>query len=253
MGVADIAEFQDLPRKQLETMAEAADQILECYRLLGKSGENVVSEVLRGEGEFFEWDHYPKGDVYDHVTHAQYYYHAHPTGQRNDEHGHFHLFLRPKGMQKGIHPKDLADAEPAKDDNDALSHLVAISMNPAGFPNRLFTTNRWVTGETWYDADDVIAMLDRFVIDLARPSLPVNIWITAMVRLFHPRIEQLLHERDAAVAKFLAKYAGENVYEDRNLEMTSMADIFVEDQIQGVRKALSAVPRRGSDAQEKSH
>lgn len=252
MGVDDIAELKNLSREQLETMAEAADQILECYRLLGKSGENIVAEVLRGEGEFFEWDHYPKGDVYDHVTHAQYYYHAHPAGLRGDEHGHFHTFLRPKGMPKGIRPKDLADAEPARDANDALSHLVAISMNSAGFPDRLFTTNRWVTAETWYDAADVIAMIDHFVIDLARPSLPVNIWITAMMRLFRLRIERLLHQRDAAVAEHLAKHPGENVYEDRNLEVTSMAEISVEDQVRGVRKALSAARRRGSGAPRKN-
>jgi hypothetical protein len=246
MGVDDIAELKNLSREQLETMAEAADQILECYRLLGKSGENIVAEVLRGEGEFFEWDHYPKGDVYDHVTHAQYYYHAHPAGLRGDEHGHFHTFLRPKGMPKELRPKDLPDLEPAKDPNDALSHLVAISMNRAGFPVRLFTTNRWVTGETWYDADDVIAMMDHFVIDLARPSLPVNIWITAMLRLFRPHIERLLRDRDAAVAEHQARQAGENVYEDRNLEVTSMADISVESQVKGVQDALSAAPRRGS-------
>ena len=247
-----MVESKDLPRKRLEAMAEAADQILECYRLFDKSGDNVVSEVLRGEGEFFEWDHYPKGDVYDHVTHAQYYYHAHPSGLRGDEHGHFHTFLRPKGMPKGIRPKDLADVEPAKDTNDALSHLVAISMNRAGFPICLFTTNRWVTGETWYDADDVIAMMDHFVIDLARPSHPVNIWITAMLRLFRPRIEGLLRDRDAAVTEHQAKHGGENVYEDRNLELTSMAEISVEGQIQGVRKALSAGPRRGSGARREN-
>ena len=245
-----MVELKDLSRKRLEAMAEAADQTLECYRLLGKSGDNVVSEVLRGEGEFFEWDHYPKGDVYDHVTHAQYYYHAHPTGLRGDEHGHFHTFLRPKGMPKGIRPKDLADVEPAKDPNDALSHLVAISMNRAGFPTRLFTTNRWVTGETWYGADDVIAMMDQFVIDLARPSLPVNMWITAMLCLFRPLIERLLRERDVAVAQHMAEHAGENAYEDRNLEVTSMTDISVEGQIQGVRKALSAVLRRGSSVRQ---
>lgn len=241
-----MVELKGLSHKQLGVMAESADQILECYRLLGKSGENMVSEVLHGQGEFFEWDHYPKGDVYDHVTHAQYYYHAHPTGLRGDEHGHFHTFLRPKGMPKGIRPKDLADVEPAKDSNDALSHLVAVSMNRAGFPTRLFTTNRWVTGETWYGADDVIAMMDQFVIDLARPSLPVNMWITAMLCLFRPLIERLLHDRDVAVAQHLAKHAGENAYEDRNLEVTSMTDISVEDQIQGVRTALSASLRRGS-------
>ena len=45
---------------------------------------------------------------------------------------------------------------------DEVSHLVAIALDYAGEPIRLFTTNRWVTGETWYRADDVIKMLDCF-------------------------------------------------------------------------------------------
>ena len=34
-----------------------------------------------------------------------------------------------------------------KELNDKLSHLIAISMNQAGFPTRLFTTNRWITAD----------------------------------------------------------------------------------------------------------
>ena len=52
--------------------------------------------------------------------------------------------------------------------DDALTHVVAISMDSKGRPLRLFTTNRWVTGETWYRADDVCKVIGRFVIDHAR-------------------------------------------------------------------------------------
>ena len=54
-------------------MAQACDRILECYRLLGKNDANVVGEVLKGHGDFFQWDHYPPGDGYAHETQAQYY------------------------------------------------------------------------------------------------------------------------------------------------------------------------------------
>ena len=136
------------PRDRLEQMAEAGLQVLECYRVLAKSDANVVGEVLHGQDTFYEWDHYPKGDVYDWETHAQYYYHAHPAEERSGEHGHFHCFLRPKGMPPGVKPAALPDTVAPGDPNDALCHLVAISMDRAGFPIRLFTTNRWVTGET---------------------------------------------------------------------------------------------------------
>ena len=69
----------------------------------------------------------------------------------------------------------------------------------------------------------------------------------------NPQPDQVIsHRRDAAVTEHQAKHGGENVYEDRNLELTSMAEISVEGQIQGVRKALSAGPRRGSGARREN-
>ncbi len=215
---------------------------MEVYRLLGKTEANVVGEVLKGHGEFYEWDHYPPGDAYDHETHSQYYYHAHPPEGRAEsfgsEHGHFHTFLRPKGMPKSAKPAPVPDFKPPKDANDALTHFVGIATNRAGFPIRLFTTNRWVTGEVWYYAKTVIPMIDRFFMDLAYPSMPVNIWITAMLQLFRPNIETLLHQRDQAVADWLINHPDENVYEDRGLEITSIQNISVEKQINQVNKAL---------------
>ncbi|HSR70967.1 MAG TPA: hypothetical protein VLL72_01180, partial [Kiloniellales bacterium] len=80
-------------------MAEAGRAVVEAHRVLARTGDNVVGELLRDHDTFYEWDHYPPGDVYDRESHAQYYYHAHPPEQRfPGEHGHFHTFLRPKGM-----------------------------------------------------------------------------------------------------------------------------------------------------------
>ncbi len=219
-------------------MLDAGNVVLDCQAVLAKSGDNVVNELLRDQGTFFEWEHYPKDDVFDRDTQAQYYYHAHPPGERNfPEHGHFHTFLRPKGMPAGIRPLRLPGYKPPKDRNDALSHLVAISMDTAGRPVRLFTTNRWVTGETWYTARDVIAMLDRFAIGHARPSWPANRWISAMLRLFRPQIVALLRQRDAAIAAWKTKHPRRNVYEDRDLEVTSIVAISPEAQIAAVRRA----------------
>ena len=234
-----MVELADLPTERLEDMAAAGAEVLEVYRLLRKSGDNVVGEVLRGQGEFYEWDHFPKGDVYDPETHSQYYYHAHPAELRGGEHGHFHTFLRPKGMPSTIAPAPLADYAPPAGDNDALSHLIGISMDQYGYPIRLFSTNRWVTGEVWYAADDVIAMLDHFHMDLAYPSLPANIWITAMLRLFRPDIHELVRARDQKVAAQQQRDPDTNVYEDRDLEITSFLDISVEDQIGRINEALA--------------
>jgi len=234
----DAPDFAALPRARLREMAAAGRRILEVYRVLGRTGDNVVGEILRDTGTFFEWDHYPKGDAYDAETHAQYYYHSHPLALRGGEHGHFHTFLRPKGMPRNVGPADVPGFAPPAGDNDALSHLIAISMDRDGVPTRLFTTNRWVTGETWYAAADVVAMLGRFRIDRARPSWPTNIWITAMLRLFRPQIAALLRRRDAAVADWRRRHPERDAFEDRALEIASVADISVDAQIAAVEAAL---------------
>lgn len=236
--------ISDASPEELQALADSGAHILECYRVLQKTSANVVGDVLKDQGEFFEWDHYPSGDVYDHETHSQFYYHAHPPEKRTNkwgaEHGHFHTFLRPKGMPDNTEPAALDDYTPPDDPNDALTHFVGISMDQAGYPIRLFTTNRWVTGEIWYPADTVISLIDRFEMDLTYPSWPVNIWLTNLVKLYRYEIENLLTARDVRVKAWQAEHPGINVYEDRNLEITSIIDISVEDKMKAIRTALGS-------------
>jgi len=231
----DVPTLDSLSVSQLKTMNEAADRILECYRILQKSNSNIVAEILRGQGEFVEFDHYPEGDIYDNESHSQYYYHAH----RADEHGHFHTFLREAGMDKSAKPIQQSHEKYMDERDDTLSHLIAISMNNAGYPIGLFAVNRWVTAENWYSADDVIEMLDRFEIDLSFPSWPANIWLTAMLQLFRPEIESLIINRDQVIQQWQDKNPDNDVFEDRALELTGYVDISVERQISGVRQALA--------------
>ena len=235
----DTDTLVDLPRDRLEDMREAGDRVLECLRVLKVTDDNIVGELIKNEETFYEWNHYPDGDVYDLVTHSQFYYHAHPAEERSGEHGHFHTFLRPKGMPEGVRPAPLDDYEPPKDADDALSHLVAIAMEPTGLPIKLFVTNRWVTGEIWYTADDVCRMLDCFSIDHAQPSWPVNLWVSSMVRLFDPQIRALVAARDVAVAAWRAGHPDTNVFEDRGFEVAADLAIDIDTQRDAVAKALS--------------
>ncbi len=229
--------FEGLPVARLTAMRQAGEEVLECYRVLTKIDANIVGEVLKGQGTFYEWDHYPEGDVYDRETHSQYYYHAHRGA--HGEHGHFHTFLRQKGMPSGVAPVAHDGEAEWPIGDEQLSHLVAISMDKKGFPTHLFTTNRWVTGESFYDAADVIRLLDRFAMDHAWPSWPTNRWITAMIVLFRPQIEQLLRERDTAIADWRRAHAGTDAFEDRDLEITSMMPVSVGHQVKQVAKALN--------------
>jgi hypothetical protein len=232
------AWLDDLPRASLEAMLLAGREALEWRRILAKTGDNLVGEVLKHQDGFYILDHYPKGDVFDPESHAQWYYHAHAKEERPGEHGHFHTFLRGGGMPAGIAPAPLPDLRPAAAPNDLVCHLIAISMDKSGWPTGLFTTNRWVTAETWYAAHDVAALLDRFDLQLNKPGWPVNRWLTAMLRLFRPQIEDLLQQRDERLRAWARAHADVNPYEDRRLEVTSQLPISVEAQVTLMERRL---------------
>jgi len=231
--------FEGWPRESLEALLEAGREVLEWRRILAKTGDNMVGDVLKHEGPFYILSHYPKGDVFDPESHAQWYYHAHDKNERPGEHGHFHTFMRGGGMPEGIEPAPLTDFQPKASKNDLVCHLIAVSMDRTGWPIKLFTTNRWVTGETWYAAHDVAAMLDGFDMKMNKPSWPVNRWLTGMLRLFRPQIEELLQSRDERIRAWQREYPEvENVYEDRRLEVTSELAISVEAQVEALERAL---------------
>jgi hypothetical protein len=220
--------------------AVAAAIIRGCRNELAARGSNIVREVIGRPGAIEEWRHYPLGDGYDLISHAQYFYHEHPSAEpAPGECGHFHLFLRAEGMPYGALPLLLPEAAIAKEhlatppqagptkrgERDEVCHLIGIGIDAAGEPVRLFTTNRWVTGETWYRADDVIAMLDRLNLDAAEPASFVNYWLTAIVRLYQPEITMLLHKRDAFVMDPIRRRRRVDVFEDPKIEITSSLSI----------------------------
>jgi len=229
-------DWDTLSQSELETMVEAGHQVLECYRVLAKSGDNIIGEILKGNETFYEMDHYPPGDIFDPGSHSQYYYHAH----RGGEHGHFHTFLRSDGM--GAHAKPISQQsvqDYMSEREDQISHLIAISMDNKGFPISLFTTNRWVTAENWYKSEDVFQFLDSFEMDMVPPSWPVNIWLTAIVRLYKPVIKKLIVERDAKIANWQELHPDRDVFEDRELEVTSELSISVEDYLAEIQNHLT--------------
>jgi len=231
-----IAEVGELSRLEREAMLDAGEEVNECYRVLKKGGINIVGELLKDQGTFYELDHYPKGDVYDEETHAQYYYHSH-RGTAG-EHGHFHTFLRQGAIPDGVRPVVYDGDTKWPTGSDAVCHLVAVSMDVYGFPIGLFSTNRWVTDEVWYAAGEVIGMLDLFDIDHAFPSWPVNRWLTAMFKLFRPEIEALIRHRDEVVEIWRQARPGTDIFEDRDFDITGQIRISVKDKLENLRAAL---------------
>ena len=209
---ADSMDATERARLHREGMrAQAAIATLE------QGGYNIISALLEGQGTFYEMNHYPEDDVFDPESASQYYYHAHREG----EHGHFHTFVRRKAMPESMQPAPgFKRSEPLPKHEDELAHLVCISMDAYGLPQGLFAVNRWVSDETWYSAEETIALIDRFLIGHASPHFAVNQWISAFMALCRPQVEALLRHRDAVINEWLDQYPDRDVLEDRELEMT---------------------------------
>jgi uncharacterized protein DUF6969 len=259
-GAEEMIEWRASPA-ELAQMQAAARSLAECRRWFAAKPHGLLGEITAGELPLAEWRHYPEGEVYDPHTHAQYFYHIHPAaGRPAGEHGHFHTFLRADGIPAGVAPlvlpetavadaaRPLPQAAPLKQGaRDEVAHLVAIMLDPMGEPVRLFTTNRWVTGETWYRADDVVRMLDGFVIGEAGRSAVLSQWIVAMVALFRPQIVALLRTRDETVMAWRRRRRA-NVFEDIRLEVLSSIEIDIDAQLAlleraGSHSGLDALPR----------
>jgi len=232
-----VARLQQLSRDQLLALYEAAAEAVACTAALAEKGTNPVTEVLQGAGTVTEWAHFPEGDVVDPVTHSQFYYHAHAAEERvASEHGHFHTFVRPRRLFPEWAPLSVPDQ--AGDESGWVAHLAGISTDASGHIIRLFTTNRWVTGEVWYDSDSAIRMLDRFAMTANTPSPELNRWVTAIVRMFRPQIEDLLRAREARLAQYRAAHPAGDVLEDRSLHVTSEMPVDFLAQIRAIETAL---------------
>lgn len=228
--------FNGLNVDEKEAMLESLMVMNECQRVLSKTKHSIVTEILRSTDKFEYWSHVPPKDVLDGFSGSQYYYHAHPesteksaTIVHDGEHGHFHTFMRLSGIEDNEKPFDAIDYDADKDDpKKHTAHIIGIAMDKTGQITGLFTTNRWVTGEVWYKAEDVISMASRYEVDHAQPSWPVNMWVSQCFAAFQPAIKQLLLQRDKTIDLWCDKHADDenyNVFEDRRLEVLSYCPI----------------------------
>lgn len=237
-------DLSGLPWDTLKAMQTAAAAVMNVHRLLAKSQSTILREMLRGETAAAPWRHYPDGDVYDAEYFSQYYFHDHPMSvDWPDVRGHFHTFLRLPELEDGA--ADLAhDLLIDGLDEPPLCHLIGVAVDGVGYPVRLFTTNRWVTGENRLPAARLIGLLDHFEIDHTHPSWAVNVWITNLLRMFRPQIEDLLLDRDRVVSQHADRRLGADPWEDEDLEIPSSLVVQVGQQIDAIITAMHGARRR---------
>ncbi|ENO84853.1 DUF6969 family protein [Thauera linaloolentis] len=203
---------------------QAAREAQFCEHVLAKSASNVLLTTLGHGGAVEGWTHYPADDVFDPESGSLWYYHCHLPARDEREHGHFHCFVRPQGKDGPIH------------------HLAGIGVDAAGKAYRLFTVNRWMTGDDFIEAERAGELLGRFDVHLDRPSYLVNRWVSAILRLYEADIRTLLWAR----ARTLARHGREHgktlaeVLDDRSLQITSEAFIDLHDTARALERQAPA-------------
>ena len=227
--------FPILTRWHQSKMLNYAQNVLTTQQqMITTTGKNILHHTLQKKRRHTRLAHYPKDDRIDNTTGAQYFYHCHRENTDSNEHGHFHCFLRYKHIPKHRSPTPLPDWN--KHIDNPFTHLIAIAMDRYGQPIRLFTVNRWVTSEIWYDAMHVPHFINRF--KMTKTDDPhwqiLDQWIENMLKLFSPQIAWLHHERDKAIAQHQLKNPDNNVYEDALIEELSEISINLKDQIQWI-------------------
>lgn len=200
------------------TEFEAAEVIVGLITRMAEEGRPLMTRVLPVAQPHF-WQHYPDNDARDPRTRSRWYYHVHAPGDRAPaEHGHFHLFLHRTQMTDCGDPVAL----PVKGEDAPahVVHLVGLSIDHSGIPLAWFATNKWVTDEFLYPADDVIARLDHYDVDCTPADELVNRLLTAMVALYRVEIADLLRQRDKALNSLVAEQ-GDAAFEAGNAILAS--------------------------------
>lgn len=212
-----------------------ATQVLEAQqKMCTDKGKNILHYTLRKKRKHEHMSHYPKGDRIDHDTGSQFFYHCHRENFESTEHGHFHCFMRYKHIPKRIKPAPLPDWDKYID--NPMTHLVAIAMNQFGLPIRLFTVNRWVSSEIWYEAKHIPFFLKRYKMTLTDDPYwqTLDQWVEGMLHLFAPQIEWLHQERDRRMNEYQIKSPQVDPFMNFDLEEISEIGIDLKKQIEWI-------------------
>ncbi len=227
-------DFSGVSDAHLQLMQDGVDEMLAVLGEATEIGYHVLANVLASSGEepFSQWQHYPPGDIQDSDSGSIWFYHAHSEDEIArpwNEHGHFHLFR----YTEKLRPDAAALALPAEinEEKGGLCHLVAVSFDPNGLPVRIFTTNRWVSGEWMYPAKDVIPLLDEYAM-VGKDYELTSRWLCALLKLYRPQIEWALHERDRKIAELGAN--NPDFAEDKAIEVLSAVEFDLAAQIDGI-------------------
>ncbi|MHB8679186.1 MAG: DUF6969 family protein [Rudaea sp.] len=210
-----------LDKRWMRYMREGARRLVDLLGEFAAGGVTPLGMAL-GEDTALTWQQYArKCDTARRADDWFFYYHSHDRSVHG-EHGHFHVFRRLPGQS-------------ATDGKEGYAHLIGIGVDARGLPRRLFTTNRWVTNESWRDARDEINALERIVAARSPAASPLLGWLRALLAAFTPQIALLLAHRDRRVIT----HGGARVFEDRRMHVLSECAVSLQTQMTAIDSVFS--------------
>ena len=169
--------------------SRALGQALAYVRALARRGRNPLTAVLGSRRAPRPMRQYPDGGIHWITGGLGYFYHSHgaaPAG--TPEHGHFHLFAQEPGRGAAR--------------TESYRHLLAVGVDAAGAPRRLFTTNRWVTAGEWRPSARLREDLGRFARLAGRRGGGPERWLGLILRLFPAEVREVLRLRERRVREW---------------------------------------------------
>lgn len=169
---------------------------------MGRSGSNPVLEILPRPGSFKQGFKYPAGNLKFAGLGLRAYYHNHAKPYvRENEHGHFHIFISDKPSQ----------------DLKQWQHLAALSVDSMGQAQSWLCVNNWVTAGKWLTTDMAKSnLLNLFQQDTGKLN-PVEKWIFYMLAVYFSKLLDLLEARDSMVESLATADKLKKLFKDRSI------------------------------------
>lgn len=181
-----------------------------------------MARILPTDEAPVAWQHYPPCDVVNGDWQARWYYHSHRDhGGPQPEHGHFHCFLGRAAFARRMCP--LIAPPLGRRPRPSVVHIASLSMGFNGLPLAWSVTNRWVTDEWMYSADDITPKIPGISFAGNNGDPLVNQWLTAILRASRGPVARLLAERDDHLLRL------DPAGEDRSIETIAHAPIDIDD------------------------
>ncbi len=178
----------------------AIDGLTQCLAEMGRARSNPVLEILSHTDSYRQNVKYPTGNLKFPGMGLRAYYHNHGKPYlRENEHGHFHIFILDK----------------TSSDTDYWRHLAALSMDNVGQARSWFCVNNWVTGGKWLSSELAQSRLLKVFRQDPGHLLAVEKWIFYMLAIYFSKIMALLEKRDTFIDT--STNTGKPIFDDRSV------------------------------------